>query len=84
MLAFSQHEMYCCATNDNTNSWHCKDEYKKNLFSQLFQIFCLQEAAYIKIHAEIADVLAKYARPVHEELYEDWSKFLDAFLSQGE
>lgn len=68
MLAFSQHEMYCCATND----------------SQLFQIFCLQEAAYIKIHAEIADVLAKYARPVHEELYEDWSKFLDAFLSQGE
>ncbi|XP_052701435.1 IQ domain-containing protein H-like isoform X2 [Crassostrea angulata] len=42
-----------------------------------------QEAAYIKIHAEIADVLAKYARPVHEELYEDWSKFLDAFLSQG-
>lgn len=57
---------------------------KRNLFSQLFQIFCLQEAAYIKIHAEIADVLAKYARPVHEELYEDWSKFLDAFLSQGE
>lgn len=61
-----------------------KINIKKNLFSQLFQIFCLQEAAYIKIHAEIADVLAKYARPVHEELYEDWSKFLDAFLSQGE
>lgn len=56
----------------------------KKIFSQLNQIFCLQEAAYIKIHAEIADVLAKYARPVHEELYEDWSKFLDAFLSQGE
>lgn len=61
-----------------------KINIKKKFFSQLFQIFCLQEAAYIKIHAEIADVLAKYARPVHEELYEDWSKFLDAFLSQGE
>lgn len=57
---------------------------KNNLLSQLFQFFWLQEAAYIKIHAEIADVLAKHARPVHEELYEDWSKFLDAFLSQGE
>lgn len=77
--------MYCCVTNDNTHSRHCKDcNKKKNLFSQLFQFLCLQEAAYIKIHAEIADVLAKHARPVHEELYEDWSKFLDAFLSQGE
>ncbi|KAJ8304824.1 hypothetical protein KUTeg_018407 [Tegillarca granosa] len=42
-----------------------------------------QEAAYIKIHAEIPDVLAEHAMPVHTELYPTWEKFLDAFLSQG-
>ena len=66
------------------NSWfYCKllSLYHYTILLTFF--FKLQEAAYIKIHAEIADVLAKHARPVHTELFEDWSKFLDAFLSQG-
>ncbi|XP_069138728.1 IQ domain-containing protein H-like isoform X4 [Argopecten irradians] len=42
-----------------------------------------QEAAYIKIHAEIADVLHANAKPVHTNIYASWDTFLEAFLSQG-
>ncbi|KAK3607906.1 hypothetical protein CHS0354_036732 [Potamilus streckersoni] len=42
-----------------------------------------QEGAYIKIHAEIPEVLAKHARPINERIYPTWDKFLEAFLSQG-
>ncbi|KAK3096782.1 hypothetical protein FSP39_003245 [Pinctada imbricata] len=42
-----------------------------------------QEPVFIKIHAEIPDLLSKYARPIHTDLYESWDKFLDAFLGQG-
>ncbi|XP_076101914.1 IQ domain-containing protein H-like isoform X2 [Mytilus galloprovincialis] len=42
-----------------------------------------QEAAYIKIHAEIPEVLATHAKPVNTKLYPTWDSFLDAFLSQG-
>ena len=42
-----------------------------------------QEAAFIKIHSEIADVLAAHAQPVHTDVYSNWEDFLDSFLSQG-
>lgn len=42
-----------------------------------------QEAAYIKIHAEIPEVLATHAKPVNTKLFPTWDSFLDAFLSQG-
>ncbi|XP_071965031.1 IQ domain-containing protein H-like [Antedon mediterranea] len=42
-----------------------------------------QEAAYIKIHAEIPGILTKHCRPVNTSVFPTWSKFLDAFLSQG-
>ncbi|XP_021362303.1 IQ domain-containing protein H-like isoform X2 [Mizuhopecten yessoensis] len=42
-----------------------------------------QEAAYIKIHAEIADVLHANSKPVHTSIYATWETFLEAFLSQG-
>merc|ERR1719422_695902 len=42
-----------------------------------------QEAAYIKIHAEVPDILLKYAQPLNTKMYPTWEKFLRAFLSQG-
>ena len=43
----------------------------------------LQEAAYMKIHAEIPDVLTKHAKPVNIDIYSSWENFLEAFLGQG-
>ena len=45
--------------------------------------FFIQEAAYIKIHAELPDVLANHAKPVNYQVYNTWQKYLNAFLSQG-
>ena len=42
-----------------------------------------QEAAYIKIHAEIADVLSRHACPMNTKIYPTWDRFLESFLSQG-
>ncbi len=69
---------------------------KQNLVPAYSNVFCFfyrygekwskkwaQEAAYIKIHAEIPDVLSEYGTPVNTKVYPDWSRFLEAFLSQG-
>ena len=50
---------------------------------QMMLYFFFQEAAYIKIHAEIPEVLATHAKPVNTKLFPTWDSFLDAFLSQG-
>ncbi|XP_064607991.1 IQ domain-containing protein H-like isoform X2 [Liolophura sinensis] len=42
-----------------------------------------QEAAYIKIHAEIPAILKTFAKPVNDKLFPSWEKFLEAFLGQG-
>ncbi|KAK7478399.1 hypothetical protein BaRGS_00030324 [Batillaria attramentaria] len=42
-----------------------------------------QEAAYIKIHAEIPDILEQHAVPCDTEVYPTWSEFLSHFLAQG-
>lgn len=42
-----------------------------------------QEAAYIKIHAEIGEVLEKHGCPMNTKVYPTWDKFLQSFLSQG-
>ncbi|XP_050402803.1 IQ domain-containing protein H isoform X1 [Patella vulgata] len=42
-----------------------------------------QEAAYIKILAEIPEILITYAQPANKKIYPTWSKYLEAFLSQG-
>lgn len=42
-----------------------------------------QEAAYIKIHAEIPDILSEFAKPCNTKIYPTWEHFLNAFLSLG-
>ena len=46
-------------------------------------VIVLQEAAYIKIHAEIPDVLTNSAQPVNNKAYNNWENYLVAFLGQG-
>ena len=45
--------------------------------------YYFQEAAYIKIHAEIPDVLANHSKPCNTSIYPTWEKFLEAFLAKG-
>ena len=42
-----------------------------------------QEAAYIKIHAELPAVLVQHAVTVNSHVYNSWQKYLNTFLSQG-
>ncbi|KAL8616663.1 hypothetical protein ACOMHN_031645 [Nucella lapillus] len=42
-----------------------------------------QEAAYIKIHAEVPDILLDHAQPSNTKVYSSWQTFLVDFLSQG-
>ncbi|XP_059161513.1 IQ domain-containing protein H-like isoform X2 [Physella acuta] len=42
-----------------------------------------QESAYIKIHAEIPDILSSYAQPVNTKVFPDWDAYLKAFLAKG-
>lgn len=42
-----------------------------------------QEAAYIKIHAEVPDILTEHAKPSNTKVYPNWNTFLDLFLAQG-
>lgn len=42
-----------------------------------------QEAAYIKIHAEIPDILEAHASPCNKKIYPTWHEYLSHFLAQG-
>ena len=57
-----------------------------------FHLICLvyfslvlytQEAACMKIHAELPDVLSANAQPLNTKVYPTWEKYLSAFLSKG-
>jgi hypothetical protein len=51
---------------------------------KLLLCWTFQEPAYIKIHAEVPELLSSFAKPVNTKVYATWQKFIDAFLSQGE
>ncbi|XP_074650955.1 IQ domain-containing protein H-like isoform X2 [Tubulanus polymorphus] len=42
-----------------------------------------QEPAYMRILAEIPDILDKFAVPADKDIFPTWEKFIEAFLSQG-
>ena len=59
------------------------DRQTDTFMSVIKVYFSFQEAAYIKIHAEIPEVLANHAQPVNTNIYPTWEKFLEAFLAKG-
>ncbi|XP_067666806.1 IQ domain-containing protein H-like [Haliotis asinina] len=61
-------------------NWALKESHR---YGEKWSKKWAQEAAYIKIHAEIPDVLVEHATPINTEIYKTWDKFLEAFLSQG-
>ncbi|CAL1540597.1 unnamed protein product [Lymnaea stagnalis] len=60
--------------------WALKEEQR---YGEKWSKKWAQEAAYIKIHAEIPDILTSYAQPFNTKAYSTWEQFLRAFLSQG-
>jgi hypothetical protein len=42
-----------------------------------------QEAAYIKIHGLIADVLHEHATPCNKSVYPTWEIYLQHYLGHG-
>ncbi len=72
---------YCDITaNLRCHTWAKKESLR---YGEKWSKRWAQEPAYIKIHAEIPDVLAKHAHPVNKKVFPSWEMFLEAFLSQG-
>ncbi|XP_077988694.1 IQ domain-containing protein H-like [Glandiceps talaboti] len=72
---------YCdVSVNLKCYTWAKKEEQR---YGEKWSKKWAQEAAFIKIHAEIPDVLAKNSIPVNTAVFPTWEKFLEAFLSQG-
>ncbi|XP_002730454.1 IQ domain-containing protein H-like [Saccoglossus kowalevskii] len=72
---------YCDVTTHlRAYTWAKKEEQR---YGEKWSKKWAQEAAFIRIHAEIPDVLEKNARPVNTTVFPTWQKFLEAFLSKG-
>ncbi|XP_033124079.1 IQ domain-containing protein H-like isoform X2 [Anneissia japonica] len=72
---------YCDVTpNLRCHAWAQKEAER---YGEKWKKKWAQEAAYIKIHAEIPDILVKHSHPVNTSVFPTWQKFLEAFLSQG-
>ncbi|XP_070542843.1 IQ domain-containing protein H-like [Ptychodera flava] len=72
---------YCdVTTNLKCYPWAKKEEQR---YGEKWKKKWAQEAAFIKIHAEIPEVIAKHSKPVNTSVFPTWEKFLEAFLSQG-
>ncbi|ESO87612.1 hypothetical protein LOTGIDRAFT_194358 [Lottia gigantea] len=61
-------------------SWALKESHR---YGEKWSKKWAQEAAYLKILGEIPSVLTTYAQPVNTKLYPNWTKYIQAFLSQG-
>ncbi|XP_048255584.1 IQ domain-containing protein H-like isoform X2 [Haliotis rufescens] len=62
------------------HNWALKESHR---YGEKWSKKWAQEAAYIKIHAEIPDVLSEHGTPINTDIYKTWDTFLEAFLSQG-
>ncbi|XP_072037895.1 IQ domain-containing protein H-like [Amphiura filiformis] len=72
---------YCDITpNLRCHTWAKKESVR---YGEKWTQSWAQEPAYIKIHAEIPDVLSSHAQPVNKKVFPSWEVFLEAFLSQG-
>ncbi|CAH1796248.1 unnamed protein product [Owenia fusiformis] len=61
-------------------AWACKEAAR---YGDKWSKKWAQEAAGIKIHSEIAEVVKNHSTPCNKTLYPTWEKYLEAFLSLG-
>lgn len=72
---------YCDVTKHlKCYQWALKEERR---YGDKWSKKWAQEPVFIKILAEIDDVLRNHACPVNTKAYPTWEKFLQSFLSQG-